>query len=165
MSLGVGVGRIVLIASQVRFYQKWISILTPLTCTQFSIYREIWSQVSSPLPFLWWTFYIAIVRWCLQEFLSSRFLLLDIISLPTWKCEQAYIFPISWLFWQCSPKGRKSPIKFPWAPKAETSAGVMSSLLVLLLGPSLDLIISLFRQCRCTRWGTQRKVSGKTHYK
>lgn len=163
-TFGVGVGRMVLIDSQVCFYHKWISILTPLTCTQFPIHREIWSQVSFS-SFFWWTFYIAIVRWCLQEFLSLRFLLLVIISLPTWKCEQTYIFPISWLFWQFSLKGRKSPIKFLWAPKAETSAGVMSSLLALLLGPSLELIISLFHQCPCTQWGTQREVSGKTHYK
>lgn len=70
-TFGVGVGRMVLIDSQVCFYHKQISILTPLTCTQFSIHRKIWSQASFS-SFFWWTFYIAIVRWCPQEFLSGH---------------------------------------------------------------------------------------------
>lgn len=163
-TFGVGVGRMVLIDSQVCFYHKQISILTLLTCIRFLIHRKIWSEASF-FVFLLVNILHSYCRWCLQEFLSLRFLLLDIISLPTWKCEQAYIFPISWLFWQFSLKGRKSPIKFLWASKAETSAGAMSSLLALLLSPSLELIISLFHQCPCTQWGTQREVSGKTHYK
>lgn len=153
--------------SQVHFGHEWISFLTTIALPQFPIHREIrckhtlLGSLSS-----WWTFYIVIMKWCLQKFFPSGFLLWAIISLPTWKCEHAYIFPISWLFWQFSLKGRKNLIKF-LLPPPQKQKHLQESWVACWrcwAAPAWSWLSRLLWPCPC-RWGTHWKLSGKTHYK